>query len=54
MSKEMKKPEKGGTPKRITTRGEPGGPYTPGAKAKRRKQKAIEDRKGRKGERKRY
>jgi len=39
--KEMKKPEKaaGGPPKRIgEDMGEPGGPYTPGAKAKRNRE----------------
>jgi hypothetical protein len=38
MSRERKlpEPEKGGKPKRIEGRGEPGGPHTPGAKAKRK------------------
>jgi hypothetical protein len=31
----MKKPETGGTPKKITTKNPPGGPHTPGAKAKK-------------------
>lgn len=30
---EMKKPESGGKPKRITTKNKPGGPSTPGAKS---------------------
>jgi hypothetical protein len=33
----MKKPEKGGKPKRITTQAPPGGKHTPGAKAARKK-----------------
>lgn len=35
--KPMVKPEKGGTPKRITGKGSPGGPHTPGEKEKRRR-----------------
>ena len=34
-TKEWPKPESGGKPKRITTKNEPGGPKTPGAKAKK-------------------
>jgi hypothetical protein len=30
---EMKKPESGGKPKKITGKGKPGGPRTPGARA---------------------
>jgi len=36
---QMKKPKKGGTPKRIKTKNPPGGPMTPGAKKKRKKRK---------------
>ena len=32
---EMKKPEKGKKPEKITTKNPPGGPHTPGAKKKR-------------------
>ena len=32
-----KKPKSGGKPKRITTKNPPGGPETPGAKAKKKK-----------------
>ena len=32
----MKKPKRGGKPKRITTKNPPGGPLTPGAKKKSR------------------
>ena len=34
---QMKKPKKGRKPKRITTKNAPGGPYTPGAKKKKKK-----------------
>ena len=37
--KPMKPPMKGGKPKRITTKNPPGGPFTPGAKAAKRKKK---------------
>ena len=36
-SKQMKKPETGGKPKRITTSAPPGGKYTPGAKKEKAK-----------------
>lgn len=36
--KEMPAPKKGRKPKRITGKGNPGGPHTPGAKAKREAQ----------------
>jgi len=45
----MKKPEKGGTPKRIGEgMGSPGGPYTPGAKAKERERhnRAMKEKSG--------
>jgi len=32
----LPRPRSGGTPRRITTEGEPGGPHTPGARARRR------------------
>lgn len=35
----MAKPKKGRKPKRIRTKNPPGGPYTPGAKKKRKKKK---------------
>jgi hypothetical protein len=35
----MKKPESGGTPKRIRTKNPPGGSETPGEKAKRKRKK---------------
>lgn len=35
----LKPPKKGGKPKRITTKNKPGGPETPGAKEKRKKNK---------------
>lgn len=34
--KPMKKPEKGKKPKKITTENPPGGPMTPGERARRR------------------
>jgi len=34
-TKEWPKPKSGGKPKRIATKNEPGGPHTPGAKAKK-------------------
>ena len=39
MPKKMRKPKKGGKPKRITTKNKPGGPYTPGAKKEKKKKK---------------
>jgi hypothetical protein len=33
----LKKPQKGDKPKRITTKGKPGGPHTPGAKKRKKK-----------------
>lgn len=38
MARQMKKPEKGDKPKKITTKNPPGGPGTPGAKAARRRE----------------
>ena len=35
----LKKPKSGKKPKRIKTKNPPGGPHTPGAKAKRKKGK---------------
>ena len=35
MADHMKEPEKGKKPEKITTEGSPGGPHTPGEKAKR-------------------
>lgn len=45
-----KKPEKakGGPPKKITTEGSPGGPYTPGAKMEKQKATAAAMRVGKK------
>ncbi len=39
--REMAKPEKGRKPKKITTKNAPGGPHTPGAKAKKKAKKAM-------------
>lgn len=39
----MKKPDSGGTPKRITTKNPPGGPHTPGAKQTEFERLAIKD-----------
>ncbi len=36
-AKKMKPPKSGGKPKRITTKNPPGGAYTPGAKAKKKR-----------------
>jgi len=39
--KKMAKPKKGRMPKKITTKNAPGGPHTPGAKAKKKAKKAM-------------
>ena len=35
----MKKPKKGPKPKKIKTKNPPGGPYTPGAKKRKKKKR---------------
>ena len=43
--RKLPEPEKGGTPKRITTKNPPGGDQTPGAKAEREKLEKYEGKK---------